>query len=95
MKSVIEVENLVLPTIELTNRNAKSFLIGILEEEINTLKIQSLTNWESNHDYHLNSNDDLIDELVRNKETVRAFLNQFNVVETKFDIKLSFSICAK
>jgi len=95
MKSVVEVENLSLPTIELNHRNALSLLSGILDEQINTLKIQSISNWERNHDYDLNGNEALIDDLVRKKEAIKAFLKQFSAVDTKFDIQFNFTICAK
>lgn len=90
-----EIENLALPTIELNKSHACSLLSCFLDEQINTIKIQDISNWERNHDYQLNINKKLIDDLEKKKDAIQNYLNQYGTANAKFDIQVNLTISAK
>lgn len=80
---------------EFTPSEASHIIMKLIDEKINFHKIQRLQIWEGNHKCETKELDGRIEELQKEKEITRAFINQTRGLGKKLHINGVLEISVK
>jgi hypothetical protein len=74
-KTENEIQNIQLVTGEFTPSEASHIIMNLIDEKINFHKLQRLQLWEGNHKCNTDQLNGRIQELQKEKEIAREFIN--------------------